>query len=150
MRHRSWISPLLAVLVLTIGRGALAQVYKWVDANGVTHYDQTPPAAGTAQKLALPAEPPSTASGTGSADWSEADRAFRERQAKRQDAEAKAAAQQAQADAACAAARANAATLEESRRLVRHNAAGEREYLTDDERQQAIAQAEAKVASACS
>ncbi len=33
---------------------ASAQVYKWVDSSGVTHYSQTPPPAGDAKTIGVP------------------------------------------------------------------------------------------------
>lgn len=58
--------PLLAILLAT---PALAQVYKWVDEDGVTHYSQQPPPGGEAQvinpDISLPDEPPPGASGNG-------------------------------------------------------------------------------------
>ena len=49
--------PLVAVLVLSLASAtALAEqqrVYQWKDANGVTHYSQTPPAQGKFQQRTI-------------------------------------------------------------------------------------------------
>jgi Domain of unknown function (DUF4124) len=44
--HRSMI----AVALLLLAPLAYAQVYKWTDAHGTTHYSETPPAEGTTFK----------------------------------------------------------------------------------------------------
>lgn len=38
------ITPLIAVLFSTLALQASANIYKWTDASGKTHYSQTPPA----------------------------------------------------------------------------------------------------------
>ena len=39
---------ILAVVLLSLVPPALAQIYKWKDAAGTTHYSETPPPSGTA------------------------------------------------------------------------------------------------------
>jgi uncharacterized protein (DUF2126 family) len=39
--------PLLALVLLLVAPLVSAQVYKWVDAKGTTHFSETPPPAGT-------------------------------------------------------------------------------------------------------
>ncbi|HEY0196993.1 MAG TPA: DUF4124 domain-containing protein [Rhodanobacter sp.] len=69
--HRS----LIALALLLLAPVATAQVYKWTDAHGTTHYSETPPAAGTnfkkvkangsAESLGAPAPASSSASTSG-------------------------------------------------------------------------------------
>jgi hypothetical protein len=39
--------PLFALVLLLVAPVVSAQVYKWVDAKGTTHFSETPPSAGT-------------------------------------------------------------------------------------------------------
>lgn len=60
-----------------------AQIYKWVDANGRTHYSEKKEDAGTAktEELRVTSQPTSSPATTASADsWQEQDRQFRQRQ----------------------------------------------------------------------
>ena len=44
---------LLALLLCILASAALAQVYKWTDSNGKTHYGDSPPDAAQSQKLKI-------------------------------------------------------------------------------------------------
>lgn len=48
----------LALIALLLSFSVNAQIYKWVDDNGQTHYSQEPPASGDAQKIEAPPPPP--------------------------------------------------------------------------------------------
>jgi hypothetical protein len=48
----------LALATLLITFTAHAQIYKWVDENGQTHYSQQPPVTGEAQQIDVPPPPP--------------------------------------------------------------------------------------------
>ncbi len=51
--HRT--GSLMMVLLLGLGANiSQAQVYKWVDADGITHYSQQPPENGSAREIAVP------------------------------------------------------------------------------------------------
>ena len=64
----------LAVFALAIAAPAGAQIYKWKDAKGVTHYSESPPAKGTYTTHAAPTpsapatQPTATAEANKSAD----------------------------------------------------------------------------------
>jgi len=49
--------PLLLALLLTAVPAAPAQVYRWVDENGVTVYSTTPPPSGEVQRIKPPPPP---------------------------------------------------------------------------------------------
>jgi len=146
MRLRQLAVIVAACLPLT----APAQVYKWVDAQGVTHYGQKPPASANSQEVelrdptggpdphALP--PPSAA---------EMENGFRQRQAERKEAEAKQAAAQAQRQQNCMALRDRVNGLSSGRRVYTLNDRGERVYLTDGERNSRLASAQADYARNC-
>jgi hypothetical protein len=142
---------------LGIWGSSFAQIYKWVDAQGVTHYSQSPPAPGQgkAQVLNVPDAATATTPGQGAADqnWQEKDREFRERQAKaadlRRQAEEKAERDEAQRHRACQQARAAVDQLTRQGRIFNVNEKGERVYLSDDDRARGLQDANQQVAQYC-
>jgi hypothetical protein len=87
--HTARGSLLLFACALLMALPASAQVYKWVDSKGVTHYDGSPPppSASSSQTLAIPVAPAATE--TSSESWQEKDNAFKSRYDKRKADEAK-------------------------------------------------------------
>ncbi|WP_295430150.1 DUF4124 domain-containing protein [uncultured Thiodictyon sp.] len=61
MSTQSRLTGLSAVLLAALMGGApgpaQAEIYKWTDAQGVTHFSDQPPAGGTAEQVRLPATP---------------------------------------------------------------------------------------------
>ncbi|MCC6071171.1 glutaredoxin family protein [Massilia sp. GCM10020059] len=49
MKVAKMVPAAVGVVLLLAGAGASAQIYKWVDAKGVTHYSDTPPASKQAE-----------------------------------------------------------------------------------------------------
>ena len=45
--------PLILLVLLTVAAGATAQVYKWTDSTGKTHYGDAPPEDAKKQELAI-------------------------------------------------------------------------------------------------
>ncbi len=144
----------LCVLLMVGGAclPACAQIYKWVDKDGVTHYDQSAPPdkKSTVVDVRPAASAPSNAPAT---DWSAQDRAFRERQIAREDAERKAKAQKDKLDAqrrqTCDNARNRLEHAEAGSRMYQLDENGNRVYLTDDQRADAIRAAQQQVADNC-
>ncbi len=154
---------------------ALAE-YEWVDAAGQKVYSDVPPqpnekishlvrrispsrpvpgaGADGAGERGSPMAAAAPAARTDAAPPSLADRemAFRKRQAEAADAQRKAD-EKAQADAklarACEDSRANLRGLESGMRLSRVNSAGEREVITDEEREQRLQQLRRDLADRC-
>ena len=128
---------------------ASAQVYKWVDEHGTTHYGQRPPPGRKAEqigeRLANPAPPAAAAR----PDWKEQDLEFRSRRIKAEQAEARREQQQAADRRACNLARDNLAQMKVARRLYRLDEKGERVYASDAEHEAAVARQEAMVAQRC-
>jgi cytoskeletal protein RodZ len=60
--------PSIALVLLLVAPLASAQVYKWTDAQGTTHYSETPPATGTkySQVTVSGADVPAASSSSGS------------------------------------------------------------------------------------
>ncbi len=54
---------LLGVLAVVFASSAAAGIYKWVDANGVTHYSEQPPAGAQAHEVQVSPPPPGPAAG---------------------------------------------------------------------------------------
>ena len=129
---------------------ASAQVYKWVDDKGVTHYGERAPQGKKAQavesRLANPAPAPGTAV---QPNWQEKELEFRGRRVEAEQAEAK---QKRQEDAnrqACNQARDRLAQAKSARRMYRLDEKGQRVYQGDDEHREAIAQMERLISERC-
>ncbi len=126
---------LAATLTLAVAPavGQAAQIYKWVDAQGVTHFDAQPPAGQTAQEIdtgkpvaAPPAPPPQNQDGA------------REQEAVDAKVRKQVAAQEEKRKEACDQQRTNLAQLQNNPR-VRQEVNGEFRRFTEEERQARIA-----------
>jgi len=127
---------LAATLTLALGQttSQAAQVYKWVDAQGVTHFDAQPPAGQTAEEIdtgkpvtASPAPPPQNQEGA------------REQEAVDAKVRKQVAAQEAKRKEICEEQRTNLAQLQNNPR-VRQEVNGEFRRFTEEERQGRIAE----------
>jgi hypothetical protein len=118
------------------------QIYKWVDAQGVTHFDAQPPQGREATTVVTPSSPannqspppPSGAIG---------DQQAIDKKVKKQVSE-----QQAQLKAFCEQARTNLAQLQNNPR-IREDVEGEMRRLTDQQRQERISEAQKQIADNC-
>jgi 3-oxoacyl-ACP reductase-like protein len=119
-----------------------AQIYKWVDAQGVTHFDAQPPQGREATLVVTPSSPsgqpaaPARSSAIG-------DQQAIDNNVKKQVAE-----QQAQLKVFCEQARTNLAQLQNNPRL-REEAEGGMRRLTDQQRQERIIEAQKQIADNC-
>lgn len=145
----------LGVALLGPGHAPAQEVYKWVDAQGVTHYTSSPPPPGVAAKVLQAPPAPTPPTGTANPAQRQIDQA-RRLSAEREQAEASQrqahdAAQQAQATqlAACANARQQLDALSHGGPVFRYNAAGGRDYLPDSERDAEIARWQQQVNALC-
>jgi len=129
---------------------ASAQVYKWVDENGRTHYGERAPQNRKAQEVEQRLANPGPAAGKANpSNWKEKDLEFRGRRIQAEQAETKQKQQEAAALQACSQARDALAGMKSARRMVRLDEKGERVYQDDEERQASIAQMEQRVAQNC-
>jgi hypothetical protein len=144
-------------LILVAARPAYAQIYKWVDSQGVTHYSEAPPpgGAGKASVLELPQakSPPDQGPASTQQSWQAQDQEFRERQAKKadlhkQEEEREAKSLQARRNA-CLNAQASLDLLNRQGRLYNVNEQGEKIYLNDDDRQRQSQLAQQRIAENC-
>ena len=127
-----------------------AQVYKWVDEKGVTHYGERPPAGKTAreveQRLANPAPAPGKAE---QPDWQAKELEFRSRRVEAGQTEARQKQQEAAERRQCNQARDRLAQMKAARQMYRLNDKGEREYQGEEENRAAIAELERSIAQRC-
>jgi len=118
------------------------QVYKWVDAQGVTHFDAQPPQGAEAttviKSASPPAKPQALPSGKAIGDQKAIDQ-----QVKKQVAE-----QEAQLKEFCEQARTNLAQLQNNPR-VREDVEGEMRRLTDEQRRQRIDETRKQIEEHC-
>ena len=133
-------------LVLALcGNVMAAQVYKWVDAQGVTHFGAQPPQGQqveTVNTVTAPAKPAATPAPVAE-DETEADQQSIDRKVKRQVAE-----QEAERKRYCETMRTNLAQLQNNPR-VRVEEKGETRRITEEERQARIAETRDKIAENC-
>ncbi|RRU94250.1 DUF4124 domain-containing protein [Stutzerimonas xanthomarina] len=133
-------------LVLALcGNVMAAQVYKWVDAQGVTHFGAQPPQGQqveTVNTVTAPAKSTTTPAPVVE-DETEVDQQSIDRKVKRQVAE-----QEAERKRYCETMRTNLAQLQNNPR-VRVEEKGETRRITEEERQARIAETRDKIAENC-
>jgi hypothetical protein len=132
---------------------AAAQVYKWVDANGVTHYGENPPPAARSREVrlreALP-KPDNAPQPANPATHKERELEFRKRLAERERAEARGADERGARERECRTMANELNDLRRSGRIYELNEKGERVWLSDAQRDGTIAQREADYNRRCS
>lgn len=140
-------------LCVWLAQPAAAQIYKWVDANGVTHYGERPQTGGKSKEVELrgnaPAQPGSATPPAAGSDLKERELDFRKRKVARDEEEARAAQAKAQRDDYCRRERVRMAELNEIGRMYVRDAQGERVFLSDAQRDAAVARREAEFKKHC-
>ncbi len=141
----------LARLVLLAAAPAGAvQMYKCVDAKGVTHYTEAPLPGCKGKELDI--QPQAPTSGTGPAparDVGEQEREFRRRQLERGRAAEKDDAEKKRLDQRCQSLRNEHARYVNSRRVYQYDAKGERVVLDDAVRQKRVAELQEEISRSC-
>lgn len=133
------------LLLALCGDVMAAQVYKWVDAQGITHFGAQPPQGQqveTVNTVTAPTKPAATPAPVAE-DETEADQQSIDRKVKRQVAE-----QEAERKRYCETMRTNLAQLQNNPR-VRVEEKGETRRITEEERQARIAETRDKIAENC-
>jgi len=129
---------------------ANAQVYKWVDEKGVTHYGERPPQGKKAQeveqRLANPGPAPGKAAQPG---WKEQDLEFRRRRIETEQTEAKDKQQESSQRQACKQARDRLALYKSARGSFHLDEKGERVWHSDAEHNASIARLDQQVSERC-
>lgn len=146
MRNRLLVAVFLALAV-----PASAQVYKWVDEKGRTHYGEKPPEGVKASEMGAPT-PPSDPTAK-PADWKQKELEAKRNRIERDSRESKEAARSQRNDAdrsrRCAEARRRLAMLQEQMRLFDRNDKGEKVYLDDKDRPAAMERERQAIAENC-
>ena len=131
---------------------AAAQVFKWVDEKGRTHYGEKPPEGVKSSEVARPT-PPSDPTKAAPDDWrKKAQDAKRDKTAREQERETatqREANQRGEQQRRCRDARVTLDRLENVQRLYKYNDKGERVYFTDAEREPEKARARREVQEHC-
>lgn len=133
-----------AVIVSLILAVPLAQaMYKWVDEKGVTHYSETPPPDGKAEKIEVKPAVPTAAGRAAPETWKQRDLDSRQKRIERDHQEEQALAK-AKRDSAtrqdqCRRARRELSVLETQVPVYALNEKKEKVYVTDEERAREIA-----------
>lgn len=129
---------------------ASAQVYKWVDEKGVTHYGERPPqgrkAKEVGERLANPAPAPGKRV---QPSWKDKELEFRSRRIEAEQAQARQKQQQTENLKACNRARDRLARMKTASGMYRLNDKGERVYQSDAENKAATGNLERQIAQHC-
>jgi len=137
-------------LLWTLLGPASAQVFKWVDEKGVTHYGERAPQGRKAQEVEQRLANPGPAPGKAAQpSWQDKELEFRSRRVQAEQAEAKREKQEAANHQACNQARDRLAQAKSARRMYRLDEKGQRVYQGEEEHRAAIAQLEGLIAQRC-
>jgi len=140
---------LLFSVGMAFATAAMAQQYKWVDANGKVQYGDTPPPGVEATRLK---PPPAGASAPAAAPKVNPEAAFRNRQQERQKSDEKSAKERADAETKrvnCEQSQGALRSLQSGQRISSTNAAGERVFIDDAERAKEIERTQRAVNDWC-
>ena len=150
-RKNKIFNTLLKICALwALAFAASAQVYKWVDETGTTHYGERPPQGNKAREVEQRLTNPGPAPGKAvQPSWKDKDLEFRSRRIETEQAEAKQTQQEAADREACNQARDSLAQMKSARRLYQLDDKGERVYQSDEQRQASVAQLDGLVAQRC-
>ncbi|MEX3773867.1 DUF4124 domain-containing protein [Pseudomonas sp. MYb118] len=119
-----------------------AQIYKWVDEQGVTHFDAQPPQGRSAETVVTPS-PATSAPSRPAPDTTIGDQQAIDKSVKQQVSE-----QQAQLKVFCEQARTNLAQLQNNPRL-REDVDGELRRLSEEQRQERTAETRRQIDENC-
>ena len=140
---------------------ALAQMYRWVDANGKVHYGNAPPPGAKTSAIKAPqssvAAPEAPAAGSKDAKKGPLTPAEQEQEYRKRQAAAGKAAEKAEAERrakterneACERTKEYLSTLQSGQRIARTDAKGERYYMEEAQVAQEIAKAQQSMQQAC-
>lgn len=147
----------LLILFTLFSSSSFAALNKWVDANGKVHYSDSPPPANVKAEVLRTSPAANSPANAGSAPAApktiaEREAELRKAQQEKKKAAEKAAQEQARADEKktnCTMAQRNLQILQNSARMSDIDAKGERYFISDEQRQQRIAQAQQDVDNWC-
>jgi hypothetical protein len=142
---------ILVAAALLLASTAGAQVYKWVDEKGRTHYEERPPEGKDATKLNVPPPSPSkdAPQKESARDLKEQEQGFRQRQIERQQKETAEEQKRVQREKACAQAVRDLDFQSRRGRFYTRDEKGEKNYRTDGEQAAVLAAAQKRVEELC-
>ncbi|MGZ5080768.1 MAG: DUF4124 domain-containing protein [Usitatibacter sp.] len=130
------IRALLLWLLLVPLAAAAQSIYKWVDEKGVTHFSESPPPDGKATKVEVK---PTGTEKPRVDNWKERELESRQRRVQKEGAEEEnLRKQESERTQRCSHAREALDTVKNSRRIYRLDDKGERVYMEDKDRPEAI------------
>jgi hypothetical protein len=132
------IARALVCLALALALPAAAQMYKWVDEKGVTHYTETPPPDRKSTKVEIRPSPPAARASDASESWKERDLEFRTRRVEKEEEKERAERNAAARKDRCRRSREALDDLQNRAAIYRLDDRGERVYLEDIERTREI------------
>lgn len=141
----------LALCACLLAVTAPAEVYKWIDAEGRVYFGDRPPQGG-AESMRMPEAEDSGPAATPQERLEKQRRllhAFEEERRQKRDAQARTRQEQAERQRNCAEARDDLRNQQNAGALYRLGPDGQRVFLDDAEREQALAQARAAVEHWC-
>jgi len=141
----------LLFFVAVVSTSVHADLYKWTDAQGKVHYSDQPPTA-KAQIIKNSAAGQADITSQAKQSLDAKDRAYQERREEAEKARAKAEKEAEQARIQrenCAKARSNLSTLQNSPRVYKTDATGQRTYMDDAARASALESSQKAVSDFC-
>ncbi|MFY9317010.1 MAG: DUF4124 domain-containing protein [Burkholderiales bacterium] len=139
----------LALALLLVALPAQAQMYKCVDARGVTQYSDKPCADGKGKAVDIRAQPPISGKLQGSGDPGAAERDFQRRRIESAREEEAVAARAEQQKRRCAAMHSQLDSLTRYSTISKMNEKGERVYMDDATRNAQVEQLKSAIARDC-
>lgn len=153
MRTSLFTATLVTGALLCAASATAGEIYKYTDADGNVHYGDRPTGNPTEERLAIVSRGTDPAAVQARIEARQARDATRQeaRSAREEEAAAQADARSAAADRAakCQENRSRLQTYTESRRLYREDENGERVYLDDDAREEAMRQVRDRIDEYC-
>ena len=149
-------SSIIFLLLVTPLYTSGGEIYKWVDKHGKVHYGDRPRPEGS-EKIQLKDNPEieSGATGAGPTDAERREKrrrlleAFEHERAEKQAAAAKKAAERQELKKKCTVARQELREMKEAGYLYKYDKSGNREVLSDDQREKAVAQLKRTIDKRC-
>jgi hypothetical protein len=150
-RKRRMFSRILAILFLMVPLllAAEGKMYKWTDDDGVTVYSQTPPPSGTSVEVAPPPPPASAGSSGGETAEEDEDARSREKPKRKGPSSEDVAASEEIREQNCNTAKANYEAYKNLGNRLIKTKEGLYKRLTDEEREQKMAEAQAHIDEYC-
>ena len=141
--------PLAMLAAALLASSVQAQVFKWVDENGKTHYGEKPPPGVKATEIGVPASPASSSAPETSQQWKEKEIEFRQRSQEREQKEKAAQREGLERKQRCSYARSRLSLYGSPGSIYEQDDQGKRTYLKEEDRGRVIASWQKEVDKHC-